>query len=41
MLNISKFNKVLSILFGVLRNKSYFCTSIFDKYNNRFNKQRK
>ena len=41
MLNTSKFDKVLSILFGALRNNAYFCTSIFDKYNNRFNKQKK
>lgn len=39
MLNISKINKVLSIFVGGLKNSIYFCTSKFDKYDKRFNKQ--
>ena len=38
MLNISKINKVLSILFGGLKYSSYFCTSKFDKFDKIFNK---
>ena len=41
MLNLLKNDKVLSNLFGGMKYSFYFCISIFDKYDNQFNKQRK
>ena len=38
MLNLLKNNKVLSILFGGMKNSSYFCISKFDKHINGINK---
>lgn len=39
MLNLSKNNKVLSLLFGGYKNTPYFCISKFDKHINKINKQ--
>ncbi len=38
MLNLLKNDKVLSILFGGMKNSSYFCISKFDKHINGINK---
>ena len=38
MLNLLKNDKVLSNLFGGMKNSSYFCISKFDKHINGINK---